>query len=276
MGMDVFGMSRDFVERLWQGDVECCVRLLDDEFSFVGPFSGPLGTGPQQIVDFCARAKPIAKMLRFQVQGVRDVYSDARTSVILLAGQAFSDGSSAAHSSLRCTFVWHLLGNEPRLAHLHISVPMLVAATDGVHELVQADPSHGSANDSDPQGDCAPVVLRDTSGQMHVLGMRQTTYLESLHQYTLVHVIGGSFKVRASLSSVLTRFPAYFVRVHRSYAVNSLLVKGISGNEIRLSDGSRVPIPTKRAARVKSEVLQAMTDAFSNQGAHELQSGKVR
>ncbi|MDD5799645.1 MAG: LytTR family transcriptional regulator [Coriobacteriales bacterium] len=271
MGMDVFGMSRDFVERLWAGDVECCVRLLDDEFSFVGPFSGPLGTGPQQIADFCARSRPVARMLRFHIQGVRDVYSDARTSVVLLVGQATSDGSDSSHSSFRCTFVWHMVGDGARLAHLHASVPMLVAALDGVHELGQMGQHDALAAEAKTPSDPAPVVLRDTNGQTHILGVRQTTYLESLHQYTLVHGAGvPAFKVRASLTSLLMRFPAYFVRVHRSYAVNSLLVRSISGSEIRLSDGSRVPIPVKRATQVKSDVLQAMTDALSNQRAHEV------
>ena len=60
---------------------------------------------------------------------------------------------------------------------------------------------------------------------------------------------------------MLRDFPDYFVRVHRSYAINVLHVEQISRREIRLAGGSRIPIPERRSKSVREEVLDAMVRA---------------
>ena len=89
----------------------------------------------------------------------------------------------------------------------------------------------------------------------------EVLYLESRHQYTIVHLPRRQIRARVALSELLRDFPDYFVRVHRSYAINVLHVEQISRREIRMAGGSHIPIPERRSKSVREEVLDAMVRA---------------
>jgi DNA-binding LytR/AlgR family response regulator len=99
----------------------------------------------------------------------------------------------------------------------------------------------------------------------HVLNYDETLYLEASHQYTIVHLPGTSFRVRSPLTTVLEGLPPFFVRVHRSYAVNARLVVGMKGPEVQLVDGSTVRVPAKRTR----EMREALHEAAAESALHE-------
>ena len=113
----------------------------------------------------------------------------------------------------------------------------------------------------DMQPQDAPLILRDTDGRSHVVYRSEVLYLESRHQYTIVHMPGRQIRVRAALSELLQSFPEYFVRVHRSYAINVLRIDQVARQEIRLDDGTQIPVPERRSKQVREEVLDAMVRA---------------
>ena len=103
-------------------------------------------------------------------------------------------------------------------------------------------------------------VLRDTDGHTHVLRERDVTFLESRHQYTVVHQHRDQyFVVRRPLTSVLEGMPDCFVRIHRSYAVNVTFVRQISRREVLLADGTSIPVPERRAKQVREDLLGVMS-----------------
>ena len=60
---------------------------------------------------------------------------------------------------------------------------------------------------------------------------RQITYLESCHNYLLVHLTSGAVtKIRGSLQEVMDYGDDYFLRVNRHYIVNMEAIVGIQGN----------------------------------------------
>lgn len=109
----------------------------------------------------------------------------------------------------------------------------------------------------------APVgtssMFRDTEGNIFYVDTRQLLYLEADRNYTWIQGPTTRARIRVGLTAQLDHLPDFFVRVHRSFAVNALQVKTMHANEIELSNGDKIPVSDRSRARVRAELLDAQT-----------------
>ena len=247
MRCDLSELSLGLFDALWNGDLEACLEQVDAGFSFVSPLTNAHETARDQLRSYCQRARSLCKVLTYRVLEVRRVFETDDTCTLLVLGNVLDP--SRGTSGFRCTFVWRIHPDAPGLVHMHFSLP-----------LASPEPTT-DAFTPDVQPQDAPLILRDTDGRSHVVYRSEVLYLESRHQYTIVHLSERQIRVRSALSELLREFPAYFVRVHRSYAINVLRIDQVARKEIRLDDGTRIPVPERRSKQVRDEVLDAMVRA---------------
>lgn len=103
------------------------------------------------------------------------------------------------------------------------------------------------------------VVVKD-GGKIKIIPVTQIQYLEAADDYVKIHTAEGAFlkkKTMQFFEDSLTAF--HFVRVHRSYIINTQLITRIDAYEkdshlALLSSGVRVPVSKQGYARLK-EVL---------------------
>ena len=179
---------------------------------------------------------------------------------ICLAITSISDGAEY-ETKLANVVIWKDTPTGTKLAYLVTFIPVDINLR-GVgygRSMIAA-----RALTSMPTQAQRPLVMKDNSGRNHVVDPAKTGYLEAQHQYCLVHAMPESFKVRESLTSALERFPSYFVRVHRSYTVNALMVSSIGKDEITLTDGERVPIPTRQSTAVRNLILATISSVLNS------------
>lgn len=247
MRCDLSERSLDLFDALWHGDLNTYLEQVDAGFSFVSPLTNAHEPAHEQLESYCKRVRSLPKILDYRVLQVRRIFETDEVCTILLLGNVldFPRGTIG----FRCTFVWHIQPEEPKLVHMHFSLP-LAPPDMPIDKLPVSVQARGN-----------PIVLRDTDGHSHVVNRAEVLYLESRHQYTIVHLPQRQIRVRIALSDLLRVFPDYFVRVHRSYVINVLHVEQISRREIRLAGGSRIPIPERRSKSVREEVLDAMVRA---------------
>lgn len=237
---------------LWACKAGRCASYLSEAFSFVGPFDNMVGFGMPEFIQCCRRARSVARPLAFNIDTAQVVHDDVDTSVVLvIGGISPTGGRPIAHG--RCTLVWRREASGIKLVHLHVSIPTLQRTGTDVQSLVV--PSSGTGTTAYDK----PTFIRDVRGTTHVIDSNQTTYLEASHQYVIVHQRSDSFKVRRSLTNLLSQLPTCFVRVHRSYVVNALLVVSMRGSLITLVSGDTVSVPSKRVREVRGVLQQVVT-----------------
>lgn len=265
MRQGTLALSERISRAAWDGDGKSCLPYLAADFSFVGPFNNGTGFGPDEFIRYLDRIRGALKMLDTKTRTVRLVWRGERCEVVLLLEDVISKSGKHVASS-RSTLVWHMgeRDQEPQLVHMHASMPTLQKTGNDLQEF-SAIPQTTTAQPAWGYRGARPVALRDASGVRHVLNYDETLYLEASHQYTIVHLPGTSFRVRNPLTTVLEGLPPFFVRVHRSYAVNARLVAGMKGPEVQLVDGSTVRVPAKRTKEMR-EALQA---AAAESALHE-------
>lgn len=68
-------------------------------------------------------------------------------------------------------------------------------------------------------------------------------YIEGLKDYIRIHTDTEKIMVLENLKDILTRLPGHkFVRIHRSYIIPKKGIKVIEGNQIRMANGTWLPI----------------------------------
>ena len=103
-----------------------------------------------------------------------------------------------------------------------------------------------------------PLSLQasDTKGTTHWVAPAQIVYVSAAHQYTNVHCVDRTIRVRAAFGMVLEQLAGTVVRVHRSYAVNPIYVSRLAGEMLYLVNGAKLPVPAKRVKEVRLMLAQ--------------------
>lgn len=97
--------------------------------------------------------------------------------------------------------------------------------------------------------------LTDVVEHTYFLGEEEILYLESGHNRVFWHTGKETVEVTGTLLHTESRLPDSFVRIHKSFIVNSLHVAGINRCYAELSNGERLQIPVKRYTDVRRKLI---------------------
>lgn len=97
--------------------------------------------------------------------------------------------------------------------------------------------------------------LTDVVEQTYFLGEKEILYLESGHNRVFWHTGKKTVEVTGTLLHTESRLPDTFVRIHKSFIVNSLHVEKINRCYAELSNGERLQIPVKRYTEVRRKLI---------------------
>lgn len=97
--------------------------------------------------------------------------------------------------------------------------------------------------------------LTDVVEHTYFLGEEDILYLESGHNRVFWHTGKETVEVTGTLLHTESRLPDTFVRIHKSFIVNSLHVEGIDRCYAELSNGERLQIPVKRYTEVRRKLI---------------------
>ncbi|MCM1057175.1 MAG: LytTR family transcriptional regulator DNA-binding domain-containing protein [Firmicutes bacterium] len=97
--------------------------------------------------------------------------------------------------------------------------------------------------------------LTDVVERTYFLGEEDILYLESGHNRVFWHTGKETVEVTGTLLHTERRLPDTFVRIHKSFIVNSLHVERIGRCYAELSNGERLQIPVKRYTDVRRKLI---------------------
>lgn len=104
------------------------------------------------------------------------------------------------------------------------------------------------------------VVIKEGM-QLHYLDPNDILYIEAQGKHCLVvQVEKQTLILNELLSEVEVQLPGAFIRIHRSYVVNSARIRSVERYSLILSDGTRLPIPKQRFAQVKREIALRVSE----------------
>lgn len=105
------------------------------------------------------------------------------------------------------------------------------------------------------EGSSESVALPVEGGTAFVNPTR-IVYAEADAKKTTIHLIDQVISVKMLLANVSELLPAQFSRVHRSYVVNRGHISVLSGGEVVMSNGDRIPIPKRRRREIERQLAR--------------------
>lgn len=97
--------------------------------------------------------------------------------------------------------------------------------------------------------------LTDVVEHTYFLGEEEILYLESGHNRVYWHTGKETVEVTGTLTGTESRLPDSFVRIHKSFIVNSQHVERINRCYAELSNGERLQIPVKKYTDVRNQLI---------------------
>ena len=82
----------------------------------------------------------------------------------------------------------------------------------------------------------------------------EVSYVETAGAKSLIHFADKDVTVNDKIGVLEKRFPSSFLRVHRSYLVNSAYILTLERYVITLSNNQRIPVPEKRYHEIKEAI----------------------
>lgn len=78
---------------------------------------------------------------------------------------------------------------------------------------------------------------------------REVRYIDVFGHYVVVHTGAEEIRMRCTLKEIVARLPRRFFAVpHKSFVVNMEHIHSATASEIRMEDGTRIPISRKKSA----------------------------
>ena len=98
-----------------------------------------------------------------------------------------------------------------------------------------------------------------TNDGIYRLKLSQIIYFESESNYVKLHTKEEEYRFRGTLTSLENQLSRNgFIRVHKGFLVNQEHIYSIQSDEIKLSDGSFVPISRMNKETVKAKIMRYM------------------
>lgn len=73
-----------------------------------------------------------------------------------------------------------------------------------------------------------------TEGKLLKVSWKEIQFVEGMENYICIHTANKRHMVLMTLKTVLSKMPAEFLQVHKSYVVNTEMITGIDGNMINI------------------------------------------
>ena len=108
--------------------------------------------------------------------------------------------------------------------------------------LDRAERSSSSVSQTNPveAGEDSFIYVNTNRRYVKVL-FEEVLYVESCKDYVRIFMTGKSIMTKEKISEFVEKLPGYFLRIHRSYIVNTRKIGAYTANDIEI-DGKEIPI----------------------------------
>jgi len=138
-----------------------------------------------------------------------------------------------------------------------ISFERFVQGINKAAEMIRLRSGNGvpAASPSSQEGKESRFITLKADYKIYKVKLDEIFYIEGLKEYVTYYTTHRKYIVLESLQKLDEKLPANFIRVHRSYIVNTDHITALNGNQIEL-EKTRIPIGKMYADKVKGKLFR--------------------
>ncbi len=95
-------------------------------------------------------------------------------------------------------------------------------------------------------------IYVNSNKRIHRIALDTILFVDSIKDYVRVHTENDTIITKDKISAFVQKLPPSFLRVHRSYIINSTKIASLTAKDIVLVDGMEIPIGTSYKEVIKT------------------------
>lgn len=257
----IIELSQECLVRFWQLDPEFVIRHFDKNIVWIGSAKTQYtDTYEETVADFREIVKEL-KPCRLSHQEFTVAQNTG--NICTIAGRYVTTTDDSVgyflQAQQRCTFVWEIKQNDPKIKHCHISNPMgelkLAEGEKFVNALGEMSKKYWISRIRSLQSK-EKIIVTDNKEITHFLTASEILYVNAIGRNCIIYTVDGAeIYSRSSITEFAEKAGEMFSFVHRSYVVNNVYISAIHPYEITMYGGGKIPVPKKRYGEIKNNLI---------------------
>lgn len=256
---EIIAKTRDTVYNFYKRHLDSSKQNMADNFMWIGSNDFQWAESLEEFVKMTeaeSQEPPVQLSeeefhILIHEKNVWVIYGRYTANVLL-------DDGTLLHAKVRGTYVWKQFDNEVKLIHIHRShsqdIPIQLPAPirqpfngeTGFFEYLKGIDYQAIGT--------SKIPFRDRSNNHHFLFPAEILYLKAGRQWCTVFTKNGSFDVRGGISEHEASLNGNFLRIHKSYLVNTQHVSTICRYHASLRSGEELPIGKERYMNIRKQL----------------------
>ncbi|MEG2022076.1 MAG: LytTR family transcriptional regulator DNA-binding domain-containing protein [Oscillospiraceae bacterium] len=255
---EVINKTRQVVHSFYTRNIQPMADMLDDNFVWIGAYEFQYIRGKKEFLN-SIKAESKEMPVHVSEEEFHILAHDRYLWTVYgrYTATAIQEDNTMLLAKTRNTFVWKQVDDKLMLLHIHGShardvplefsgnlPPSITDSTAWFESLKKVDRLVGPPK---------KLTFRDGDGTYHFVLPSEILYIKAEAKQCTVHTGNDCFVARVLLKDFADKSPL-FLQCHRSYIVNIHSIKAIKRYELKLSDGTVLPIGKERYMDVKEHL----------------------
>lgn len=109
-----------------------------------------------------------------------------------------------------------------------------------------------TSHESSETGKTSDYIFVNSNKRMIRVEFNNILFIDSIKDYVRIHTVKDTIITKDKISSFVQRLPSYFLRVHRSYIINTRKIASLTAKDVVLLGGMEIPIGVSYKEIIKS------------------------
>lgn len=257
-------LSIQIITEYYKDNLEPFFKYIDEEILWIGPAQGQWLQGKPSILATWEKEDHNLSFTMNNIRATSLTSSHKFCEIVLTYGIVthYSNGLDI-HLNQILHYTWcerkikqedGTIIKEPKLLMLHISNPLPYDHRDTIYPVHRKEVSYPEKEYSKKDG---RIIVNGINRSIYSLLTDKIYWLESVDKglHSIIHCEEENVSVLESISTLAKLYPKDFIQIHISYLINPEFVESIQRFQVKMRDGTMLPIPQKKYTAIKAALL---------------------
>ena len=254
-------LTQECWQRYWQLDVDFMLELCDENVTWIGAEQDEFIRGLDNLKNNFAELLQHLRTCHLLNQEFFAAYSDRNTCTVI--GRYFVTTDERNDYFLqvqqRCTFVWTIVDGEYKIRHIHVSNPigeLKIAKGERFVNTVGYMANKYLEENFKKRFFGKQITITDVNGAVRFIYLSEIMYVKAHRNDLVIVTTDGNIEVKMNISEFMELADSKFLKVHRSYAINTDFMMKLERYTVTMKNGEQIPIPVKKYNGVRDVMIK--------------------
>lgn len=250
-------MTKQVIGDFYHQNSENIIRKLEPNVTWIGDADGQCMNGHRDVSEYIRNIEvPMCEVFSqnyHAVEASADIF--IVTGWLVVTVPADQEVVSAVQ---RVTFVWKGTYDKLNILHIHISNYIDFQKKDEYFPLPAEKETFRYMKQILEQKQDR-LITQGKHNQTYVIWIKEILYMEAVNTDCVIHCLNREILSKESISDMEKKIGEDFIKIHRSFIVNSKYITSIDRYHLVVRQETKLPIPQKKYREIKEKVLSIVS-----------------